>query len=381
MWSLPRFRNHRRLQAVLATLEGLPGEEAVLLQALVDHLGFEQAGLYRREPQAQTLSWVAGTRVEGPERRSLPLDALQSGLALVDGFVAGLPLTGRLQTVGLLVLGRRKAGVRLSEVERQALAQACSVFALGLENQWLGRAKIDQRLATLKAHEESELQKRLNAVVSHQLKTPLLVGQGMLRDAIDAIDDRARVAKRLDKLITSLTRFERNVMQNFDRNGIALDRYRLDVRPVPLAPLIGRCLDELRYPLKKREAKVLVEAPGEIEVLADSARLEIVFDNLLSNALKVLPTGGTLWVLARLEDERVEILVRDTGPGICETRLGALFERQPPNPSDPTSTGVGLSICREYMEAMQGAIALHSSGPEGATFRLTLRVAQKNAAP
>lgn len=377
MWSLPRFRNHRKLQAVLATLEGLPGEEMVLLQALVDHLGFEQAGLYRRAPHAEQLSWVAGTRpAEHPERRSLPLDALESGLALVDGFVAGLPLKGRLQTVGLLMLGRRVAHVRLSEAERQTLAQACGVFALGLENQWLGRATIDQQLAALKAQEESELQRRLNAIVSHQLKTPLLVGQGMLRDAIDAIDDRARVAKRLDKLITSLTRFERNVMQNFDRNGIALDRYRLDVRPVPLAPLIGRCLDELRYPLKKREAQLLVETPAEIEVLADGARLEIVLDNLFSNALKVLPTGGSLGVCARLEGDHVAILVSDSGPGIDAARLGALFERQPPNPSDPTSTGVGLSICREYMEAMQGAIALHATGPEGTSFRLTLRLAQ-----
>ncbi|HEY9899237.1 MAG TPA: HAMP domain-containing sensor histidine kinase [Pantanalinema sp.] len=378
---MPRLRNHRRLQAVLATLEGLPGEEAVLLQALVDHLGFEQAGLYRREPRSQALVWVAGTPAEAsPEHRSLPMDAMESGLALVDGFVAGLPLKGRLQTVGLLVLGRRRQGVRLSEVERQTLAQACGVFALGLENQWLGRAKIDQRLATLRAQEESELQKRLSAVVSHQLKTPLLLGQGMLKDAIDAIDDRARVAKRLDKLITSLTRFERNVMQNFDRNGIALDRYRLDVRPVPLAPLIGRCLDELRYPLKKREAELVIEAPGDIEVLADCARLEIVFDNLLSNALKVLPTGGALAVLARVAGEHAEILVRDTGPGICEARRGALFEQQPPNPADPTSTGVGLSICREYMGAMQGAIALDSTGPEGTTFRLTLRIARKSAA-
>ncbi|MBO9541540.1 HAMP domain-containing histidine kinase [bacterium] len=376
MWRIPRFRNHRSLQAVLATLDGLPGEETTLLQALVDHLGFEQAGLYRREPQAQVLSWVAGA---GPgdrgARRELPLEAMENGLALVDGFVSGLPLKGHRQTVGLLVLGRRKAGVRLSEAERQTLAQACALFALGLENQWLGRARIDQRLAALKAQEESELQQRLNAVVSHQLKTPLLVGQGMLKDAIDAIDDRTRVAKRLDKLITSLTRFERNVMQNFDRNGIALDRYQLDVRAVPLAALIGRCLDDLRYPLKKREGRLLIEVPSHVEVLADRARLEIVFDNLFSNALKVLPTGGSLEVSAHLTDDHAEIRVRDTGPGICEARRDALFERQPPNPQDPTSTGVGLSICREYMTAMQGAIALEATGPEGTTFRLTLRLA------
>lgn len=382
MWSLPRPRQHRRLLSVLATLEGLPGEETVLLQALVDHLGFSQAGLYRCEPNAQTLGWVSGAP-EGvpPERRSLPLDALESGLALVDGFVAGLPLKGHRQTVGLLVLGRRKAGVRLSEAERQALSQACGIFALGLENQWLGRTKIDQELAALKAQQESALQARLNAVVSHQLKTPLLLGQGMLKDAIDAIDDRERVAKRLDKLITSLTRFERNVMQNFDRNGIALDRYRLDVRPLPLAPLIGRCLDEVRYPLKKREAVLAIEAPGDLAVLADRARLEIVFDNLLSNALKVLPTGGALSVLARREGDQVEIRVKDSGPGICEARRAGLFEQQPPNPADPTSTGVGLSICREYMGAMKGAIALEATGSEGTTFLLTLRVAPKSAAP
>lgn len=366
-----RRQASRRLRDMLARQEGLPEEQLPLIEALVEALGFEHAGLYTREPGQGRLHWVTGTRP--PTHQTLALESVEQGLALVEGYTRGLALAIRDRKVGYLVLAERSPGRALGKAERRLLSQGCEQLAMSLENQWLGRALIDERLATSRADEDREVQERVNAVVSHQLKTPLLLGQSMLSDARQAIADRSRVARRLDKIATALGRFERNVIQNLDRHRIELGPYELEVEPTSLSGLVGRCVDEVRYALGKRGARARVEVPAEARVLANPSRLEIVFDNLIGNALKVLPSGGTLTVTAERVGERVRIDVSNDGPAIPPHRLEGLFGAQVPNPEDPTSTGIGLAICRDYMRAMGGSIDLHANGPEGVTFRLELR--------
>lgn len=360
------------LHAMLRRHEGLPGDELILMRILVIALGLDRAGLYGREPGSKRLGWIEGTHP--PSCDALSIESVKSGTALVEGYTIGLVLTGRTETTGYLVLGGRTGGFKTAE--QRLLLQTCELLALILENQWLGRTVIDEQLAASRADEDRILQERVNAVVSHQLKTPLLLSQSMLADARHALSNRARVAKRLDKIAAALARFERNVVQNLDRHRIAMGPYQLAVTPTSLAPLIGRCLEEVRYALGKREAIARLDVADDLHVLADAARLEIVFDNLIANALKVIPIGGNLTIRADQVGDRICIDVADDGPGIPPSRLEGLFSVQPPNPEDPTSTGFGLAICRDYLLAMGGSIELLANGPEGATFRLVLKSAQ-----
>ncbi|HEY9856777.1 MAG TPA: HAMP domain-containing sensor histidine kinase, partial [Stenomitos sp.] len=347
----------RLLDAMLCRHEGLPGDELILMRVLVIALALDRAGLYGREPGSQWLSWIEGTHP--PPCDALSIESVENGTALIEGYATGLVLTGRTQITGYLVLGGRTGG--FGKAELRLLRQTCEQLALALENQWLGRTVIDEQLSTSRADEDRVVQERVNAVVSHQLKTPLLLSQSMLADARHALSDRSRVAKRLDKIATALARFERNVIQNLDRHRISLGRYELEVVPTPLVPLIGRCLDEVRYVLGKRGASALLEVPSDALVLADAARLEIIFDNLIGNALKVIPAGGRLAIRSERVDDRLRIDVSDDGPGIPPARLEKLFSVQAPNPEDPTSTGIGLAICRDYMVGMGGSIELHAN--------------------
>lgn len=368
-----RRKAMRVLDDMLSRHEGLPGDELLLMRILVIALGLDRAGLYGREPGSQRLGWIEGTHP--PSRDALSIESVKSGTAMVEGYATGLVLTGRTSTTGYLVLGERAGGGTFTNYERRLLKQTCEQLALILETQWLGRAIIDEQLAASRADVDRILQERVNAVVSHQLKTPLLLSQSMLADARQAVSDRSRVAKRLDKIAGALARFERNVIQNLDRHRLDTGPHALEVEPTPLGPVIVRCLDEVRYALGKREASASLEVEPDLHVLADVARLEIVFDNLIGNALKAIPTGGSLRLGAVRVGETVRIDVSDDGPGIPPERLEGLFGVQPPNPEDPTSTGFGLAICRDYLVAMGGSIELLSNGPGGASFRIMLRAA------
>ncbi len=366
-----RRKARRHLLDLLNELEGLPGEETLLLETLATALGIERAGLYAREPRAEELRWQSGTH--RPNRERLSLERAETGTALVEGYATGLVLTGRTGVVGYLILGGRPDGKPLPMRDRGMLQQTCEQLTLVLENRWLGRTLIDEQLAAHKADEDRILQERVNAVVSHQLKTPLLLGQSMLTDARRSVSNRKRVAKRLDKIAAALARFERNVIQNLDRHRLAEGPFELEVAPTELSPLIERCLDEVRYVLGKRGASTEVHVAPDLQVLADGPRLEIVLDNLIGNALKVLPEGGRLGLAAARIGDRIRLDVSDDGPGIPPARLAGLFGVQPPNPEDPTSTGFGLAICRDYLVAMGGSIELLDNGPGGVTFRLELR--------
>lgn len=371
-----------RLTETLTDLIGLPGQESTILRAMAHALGFEHAGLYRREASGGRWHWVADTFSPKP-RSALVLygSPLTGGMPLLTDYDQIMPLNGRTGLVGMLALKNPNRHHPLTAARRRALSQIGEMLALNLENQWLGRELLDEEIATRKALEDKALHDRVNAVVSHQLKTPLLLGQALLSDALVSLDNRARVGKRLEKIAASLTRFERNVMQNFDRQGIDPSRFRLSLEAVSLPVAVGRSLDEARYMLGKRQIEVQVEVPSHLAVIADPPRLEVVFDNLISNALKAMEPGGRLTLRASSDGRNVWLDLSDTGGGIPPERLAGLFRVQPPNPDDPTSTGVGLSITREYLEAMGGGISLLRNTPRGATFRLRLKVAHTNAAP
>ncbi len=111
------------------------------------------------------------------------------------------------------------------------------------------------------------------------------------------------------------------------------------------------------------------------EVWADTARMNHVFANLLSNALRYTPAGGKVTVLARADEERVHFSVSDTGKGIPSQYLARIFEQffRVPDQGDETGVGLGLAIVKEIVEAHGGTVKVDSREGEGSTFTFTLR--------
>jgi signal transduction histidine kinase len=112
-------------------------------------------------------------------------------------------------------------------------------------------------------------------------------------------------------------------------------------------------------------------------VLADPTRLQLVFDNLLSNALKYTPIGGKVIIAARPEDSLVRFAVEDTGIGIAPEFLPRIFDKFFRVPGqEQISSGLGLTIAKEIVEAHGGTINVASEPGQGTKFTFTVKAVE-----
>jgi signal transduction histidine kinase len=116
--------------------------------------------------------------------------------------------------------------------------------------------------------------------------------------------------------------------------------------------------------------------PGQGDVVADPERIDLVFGNIIGNALKYTPEGGSVTVRARRADHVVRFEVEDTGPGIAPEYRQAIFERLFRIPGAPAGgAGLGLFIAKEIVAAHGGAIGVEGASGTGATFWFELPAA------
>jgi len=217
------------------------------------------------------------------------------------------------------------------------------------------------------------------SVASHELRTPLTIIKefvGVLRDGLsgpinadqkECLDSAYRNCIRLAELIDDL----------LDLQKIESGRLRLRRARVVLAPVLERCHRDF---LPRFEAKsqrlVLVPHPEPLEVLADEAKVIGVLINLLGNAHKFTPAGGTVVLRAFREGSEAVVEVTDSGPGITPEDQHLLFEKftQVGREEGPgmKGTGLGLAIARSVVELHGGRIGVRSAPGDGSTFAFSL---------
>jgi signal transduction histidine kinase len=220
------------------------------------------------------------------------------------------------------------------------------------------------------------------ALVSHELQTPVSVviawtstiricelGGEALREALDAIEGGARV---LSKLVEDV----------MDTSRILSGTLRLDPRVVSLSTIVRSAVEQLRPTIHEHQLRLEVDLVDEQwPVRADPVRLEQVFTNLLSNALKFTPDGGRVAVkMTRVSMHaaaHAAVTVSDSGIGITPEFLPRIFQRFEQDPSTLSHSrrglGLGLAISRHFVERHGGTIRAASEGPgKGASFTVTL---------
>ena len=240
----------------------------------------------------------------------------------------------------------------------------------------------DELLQAKRAAEDANRAKdEFLAMVSHELRTPIAAISGwaqMLRRG--GLPDSVRL-RALDSIERSAQAEARLIEDLLDLSRMATGRLRLTLTPLLLAPVVQAAVDIVR-PTAEAKAVALETtfSATDAEVNGDNGRLQQVFWNLLTNAIKFTPEGGTVRVTLNSAGNWVEVQVRDDGRGIDPQFLPYIFERF--RQSDGASTsrraglGLGLAICRHLIELHGGVIAGHSDGEgKGATFsvRLPLR--------
>jgi len=230
------------------------------------------------------------------------------------------------------------------------------------------------------AEEASNLKDEFLATASHELRTPLnaIVGWVHVLKSGAAVDDaqREHAIAAIDRNAKVQTRLIEDLL---DVSRMIQGRVSLTVAPLDARVVVDAALDTLRPGAAAKDIAVQVISPIEpVPLMADAERLQQVVWNLVSNAIKYTPRGGSVTVVVKTVFDRAEISVADTGEGIPPSFLPHIFEpfRQGASATMRSGMGLGLAIVRRLVDLHGGRITASSDGAgKGAEFNVSLPLA------
>ncbi|GIG30742.1 HAMP domain-containing sensor histidine kinase [Cellulomonas marina] len=294
--------------------------------------------------------------------------ALALGAAALAAAAVSLVLTRRI--------GRSLAAVSAAAARVGAGAYESRVPDPGLGAEFGHLARSFNAMAD-RLHEADRLRARLLADVAHEVRTPVATITGYLEAVEDGVQplDEATMAV-LREQGARLTRLAQDLAAVTHAEAGDLT---LDLRPVPPADLLQAAAAAAGERAAAAGVSLEVEvADGLPRVAADRTRIAQVLDNLVSNAVRHTPPGGSIVLLATQgQDGRVVLEVSDTGEGIAAEHLPHVFERfyRADTARDRArgGSGIGLAISKALTLAHGGTLTAASAGPgKGATFTITL---------
>jgi CheY-like chemotaxis protein len=193
--------------------------------------------------------------------------------------------------------------------------------------------------------------------------------------------DASRTQRAIEAIFANATRQGRLIEELLDVSRIVAGRASFDLQHVDLGENIRGAVEAMLPLAAAKGVDVRYGTTRPARVVADPRRLEQVFLNIFSNAVKFTPSGGHIAVDVRVSDRDVEVSIADTGAGIAPTFLPHVFERFRQADSATTrgagGLGLGLFIARQLVEAQGGSIRVASEGTgQGASFVVTLPVVE-----
>jgi NtrC-family two-component system sensor histidine kinase KinB len=223
-----------------------------------------------------------------------------------------------------------------------------------------------------------ELKNNLVATVAHEFRTPLtslrMAIHLCVEEAVGPLND-----KQLDLLQAArqdTDRLQRIVDDLLDLSRIQAGRMELHRRRIPVEALLREAVTPFAAAARDKNVALKAEPhPGLGEIAVDADRMQLVLANLIGNALRYTPPGGSVVVRGRRGDRVLFIQVQDTGPGIPKAYHAAVFDKFFRVPGAAASgAGLGLYIAREIALAHGGRLSVSSEPGQGATFTLELPI-------
>ena len=225
---------------------------------------------------------------------------------------------------------------------------------------------------------QADIQRRnMVADIAHELGTPLTVVQGNLEAILDGVYDLN--LENVASIHEQTLLLSRLVADLRDLALAEAGQLHLDLQPVDLASLVDRVIEGFEAQASDKGISLKVNMPGDLpQINGDEQRLNQVLFNLISNALRHTPSGGTITIVGEIKEDRVVIKVQDTGSGITPEDLPHVFERfyRADRSRARTSggSGLGLTIAKQIIEAHSGKIWAQSWLGAGSTFAFSLPV-------
>jgi signal transduction histidine kinase len=311
-------------------------------------------------------------------RLSLTLLVVCSLFGLVAGVFAFRLLTSRLHRLSSVIaefqstgraprLGRRLGSGRYSGDEVDRLEAAFD----GLVE------RITEQVGMLE--KADTVRRELIAGVSHDLRTPLTALRGYLetllfmegglgeRERRDYLESAIKHGKRLSSLIGALSELAR----------LDAPEMRTQIEPFPLGEIVQDVVQKFALVAANRGSELVGEFDPELPpVYADIELIERVFENLLENALRYTPEGGTVTVALASEEDGIKVSVTDTGPGIPAEILPRIFDRfcrvGNGGRGESNGMGLGLAIAKRILELHGSSIEVETKLGTGSSFSFKL---------
>ena len=234
-------------------------------------------------------------------------------------------------------------------------------------------------------HQNDELHKHIAtkdkffSIIAHDLRSPFNGFLGLTQIMAEELPSLTmaeikEIAVGLRDSATNLFRLLENLLS---WSRIQQGLIPFNPRVVLLFPVVEESLEMLYESAKQKQIELTYDIPNDLSVFADSNLVQTVIRNLVSNAIKFTPKGGTVKVSAKVKlDKCVEISIKDSGIGIPEQMIGNLFQLDSKAGRKGTagelSTGLGLLLCKEFVAMHGGTIRVKSEEGNGSEFTLTI---------
>ena len=224
------------------------------------------------------------------------------------------------------------------------------------------------------------LRRELIANVSHDLRTPLAVLRGYVETYEIKLENLTEAQKRdyLETIKKSSDRLAKLIDQLFEYSKLEADQIEPQKEPFQIVELAHDLVNNYQVLAKEKDIAVRLEMPADTTplVFGDISLVERAIQNLMDNAIKFTPKGGSISFEIVSDAKNVTINITDSGPGIPENEQSYIFERyrQTPNVKKGEGIGLGLAIVKKIMDLHDTTIHVFSPPEKGCTFQFGLPV-------
>ena len=358
------------LERILDAIFYVIGAEEATLMLVDDESGELQVALQRQQVAGQV-------QMNPPSSRSaeeLAGEAARKGAAMVTGAMLSAPLKVGERVIGVLGVGNNVSAKPFSGHDRQLLMALADYAAIAIENARLYEG----------VKQADRAKSEFISFVSHELRTPMTSIRGyadmLLKGMCGPLEPQQ--TQFLNTIHNNVVRMQVLVSDLLDVSRIETENLRLDIQPTDLPSALQDALQATQKQIEDRSQKLTVQSPEDLpQVNADPARLAQILTNLLSNAYKYTPEGGSIRVRVWEQNQFVHCAVLDTGIGISREDQAKLFVKffrsEDPDAQEMPGTGLGLCIVKNLVELQGGQIEVKSQLGQGTAFKFTVPVARE----
>ncbi|MBM4436828.1 MAG: HAMP domain-containing histidine kinase [Actinobacteria bacterium] len=300
--------------------------------------------------------------------------------SLLIGLGAGV---GTALLLGTLMAGNITRPLRRLSAAARRIAAGRRDVHTGMQRRdeigELGRA-VDHMVHALELQESAR--RNLFADLAHEMRTPLTVIEGNAQAMLDGVYERT--AENLSAIVSRARGLHRVVEDIRDLSLADVGQLKIAPEPVDAVQAAEEVVRDLGPAATAKGVSLVARGPAGIALRADPARLRQVLSNLVDNAVRHTPSGGSISVSVDVAGGRGRLEVADTGEGIPTDDLPHVFDRfyraDRSRSRDSGGTGLGLAIVRALVEAMGGVVSVASTPGQGTRFRVELPPVEGNEA-